>query len=871
MSDGGAKRVAPCYSGHHLARRRHGTPGHGRDPSKPPTVGTLGAPRLRVTSGSLLFLALAAVFGVHLLDAPWVSLVAGLVVVLGLRGRLSLGVRIAGVGLALCAAWRADHAVRGYVAERARVRTELAGSARCVAEGVVESSPVERAHQTVVILTVLELDCDRQRILGPLRIRVTAERADLLRGQQVRVTADLGPIAATRNFELPDPVFSLARRGVVASGKALVLEVLPQRAGWSGLIDRARNHARRRIEATYSPAAAPLGRALVLGENDLDPEDQEAFRRSGLAHLLAVSGTHLVFAVVSVMHGLRAVLVRIPYLSASRNVARGIAPVGLVLALLYADFAGGSGSALRAAWMLAATYLASACGRRISGVRALAISLGIGAATDSLVAFDISFLLSAAASAGLILIGPRLRPLYDRISFRPLSLLIAALCTTVSAMLPCTPLLLVLSPELTVAGMVANVVAGPIGEVAALPLCLVHAIASPLPWLEQGLALSGSGALVLLGQLAHMSAACRSLSFPLPPPTSVHVLVLIVGTVGWMVLSGSPVVAAHGRSKSLGLWLAVCGTSLIIAEVGAVQAARPKGILRITVVDVGQGDALLVDLPDGRLMLIDGGGALGAGPDPGRTILLPILRARRRNRIDVLVLTHPHPDHYGGLLALLPTIEVGEFWDGGGEPQSPGAVPSGPVAALRQTLREQQVPRVEPRDLCGKTRWFGTARVDVLSPCPPFPPMDSANDASIVLRIGFGGRVALLPGDAEQGTEGLLVNRYGLLLRADLLKAGHHGSRTSTSTPFLEAVRPTSVAVSVGFRNRFGHPHPSLLARLSEASIIPTRTDEVGAIEWSTDGNVVSERTAALFSNSETAGQVSRQVQRVYGSVNFWQ
>jgi competence protein ComEC len=419
-------------------------------------------------------------------------------------------------------------------------------------------------------------------------------------------------------------------------------------------------------------------------------------------------------------------------------------------------------------------------------------------------------------------------------------------------------LLLILSPELTVAGMLANVVAGPIGELAALPLCLVHAIASPLPWLERGLALSGSGALILLGKLAHLSAACRPLSFPLPPPTAVHVLVLIVGTVAWVVLSNSRVIAAHGWQRVLGLWLAVCGASLTIVEVGAVHAAEPKGILRITVVDVGQGDALLVDLPDGKLMLIDGGGALGDGPDPGRLILLPVLRARRRSRIDILVLTHPHPDHYGGLLALLPTIEVGEFWDGGGVPQAGETSALDPVATLRRTLREKRVPCIEPKDLCGRTQWFGTARVDILSPCLPLVPIDSANDASIVLRIGYGERIALLPGDAEQATEAHLIDQYGAWLHADLLKAGHHGSRTSSTTAFLKAVRPTSVAVSVGFRNRFGHPNPSMLERLSEASIEPIRTDTLGAIEWSTDGHAVSLRTAALFSSLQTRGQVSR-------------
>src|SRR5690606_6246277 len=189
------------------------------------------------------------------------------------------------------------------------------------------------------------------------------------------------------------------------SGSVLSLAVVERGGGLTAHIDAARAHTRGRIEATFPELARPMARALVLGENDLDPEDDAAFKRSGLMHLLAVSGTHLVFAVVLLVRALRACLVRIETLVRRWDVARASACFGCAASLLYADFSGGSGSAWRAAWMLSAAFLARAVGARMGGPRALGVSLGVGALVDPLAAVDLSFALSAAATFGLIVLG----------------------------------------------------------------------------------------------------------------------------------------------------------------------------------------------------------------------------------------------------------------------------------------------------------------------------------------------------------------------------------------------------------------------------------------------------------------------------------
>jgi competence protein ComEC len=233
-------------------------------------------------------------------------------------------------------------------------------------------------------------------------------------------------------------------------------------------------------------------------------------------------------------------------------------------------------------------------------------------------------------------------------------------------------------------------------------------------------------------------------------------------------------------------------------------------------------------------MAIDAGGLVGSPVDVGERVLLPVLRARRRRAIDVLVLTHPHPDHYGGLGALLERLPVSELWISGVELDSPA---SGALGAALRAAGHAEVRLRTAAELCGAPILFGAAGVEVLAPCPRYRRERPANDNSLVLRLSLGRRAALLVGDAERAEEEELLRAGAPRLAADFLKIGHHGSRTSTSQAFLDAVAPSAAAISCGARNRFGHPHPETTHRLAARGIEVLRTDRDGAVRWQTDGD----------------------------------
>ncbi|MCA9603838.1 MAG: DNA internalization-related competence protein ComEC/Rec2, partial [Myxococcales bacterium] len=631
------------------------------------------------------------------------------------------------------------------------------------------------------------------------RVRIRGVRA--LPGERIGVIARTFEWTAYRN-PTPHPPWPTPPRVELDASARSTARLSKAKGAW---LERARHHVRERFIETLPPGPAEVAMALVLGEGDAVSEDvTESIRDAGLAHVLAVSGLHVALVLWALGGALRAVFRRVPSLARRLDVTRIAATLMVTAAPLVASFAGGGPSAWRAGFTAALHYGCIALGRRPAPLRLLGASVVlIGLASpDDLTRPALA--LSSIATLVLLTAHPPAEP-------TPPELLRFAAWTSARVSLATLPVVAWCFGRVSWIGIVANVALVPFASVALIPLAFAHAVTATC-----GFGTAMTGPLLTFACDAFTAGSdwfARVPAFEWPP--------LSVWEGLAMALVASALAFLQGRRR----WaLAFVGVVAFGAgELVLRVAERPHDVLRVTFLDVGQGDAALVDLPDGGLMLIDAGGA-GASRDPGELVIAPLLRARRRDHIDVVAVTHAHPDHYGGLAALLRRLPIRALWT---NRQGPDEVPDGEFATMLRAAQARGIKVKTERDLCGHPHGFGRALVRVLAPCPGYDAGYDLNDNSMVLALEFAGRRVLMAGDIEAAGEAKLATRWrdGTV---DVLKVPHHGSRTSSSDALLRAIRPSLAVASAGRRNRFGHPHAEVVERYRRARIPLFTTPERG-------------------------------------------
>jgi competence protein ComEC len=349
-------------------------------------------------------------------------------------------------------------------------------------------------------------------------------------------------------------------------------------------------------------------------------------------------------------------------------------------------------------------------------------------------------------------------------------------------------------------------------------------LAAPLTWIT-----------MLLVHIVQWFAQFPRWSYRIPGPPAWLVVVFLLAGVSLAVIFRYSSYWNGWASRCVVTVLALSALTIAILPFVPRWSA---GNLELTVLDVGQGDSLLVVSPHGKTILIDGGGAFRGFPgreehngiDPGEEAVSPYLWSRGFQKLDVVALTHAHQDHIGGLTAILENFQVGTLWIG-------REVSSGALANLEKLAGEKKIQIVH--EIRGNAfSWDGVESQFLWPEISPegVGPAPKNND-SLVLRLNYGERSMMLPGDAEKQAESSILSDNGeTALRADVLKVGHHGSKNSTMPGFLAAVRPRVAVISAGEDNPYGHPNPELLERLTSAGIRILRTDRDGAVHVLTDG-----------------------------------
>lgn len=661
---------------------------------------------------------------------------------------------------------------------------------------------------------------------------------ELRAGQRWRLTVRLRQPHGSLNPHGFDYELLLFEQGLRATGYVRNAPTLMLAESAGVPVERMRQRVRDAIEAHVADRrAAGVLAALAVGDQSaIERDDWDLFRNTGVAHLMSISGLH-----VTMFAWLAGLAVAAIWRRSDRALLLVPAPTvgrwgGLAAALAYAVFSGWGVPSQRTVWMLAAVTTLQSAGLRWPWPLVLLMAAALVSGIDPWALLQPGFWLSFMA-VGLLMAssGPAgadepaearsgaaeaAEPAAATTGWRrwPASLMAtmrAGLRTQVLATLGLTPLTLVFFQQVSLVGFFANVVAIPLVTLVITPLALLGAAVAPL-WRAGAWVVTALDA--WLGRLAAIPGAVWVL--PAAPAWA-----QLLGLLGAVVM----VLPLPWRARLLALPLTL---GLFVPP----RSLPAEGDFEMVAADVGQGMAVLIRTR-AHVLLFDTGPQYSRESDAGQRVLVPLLRARGDEHVDRLVLSHRDLDHVGGAHAVLSSLTVDEV--------------SSSLEATHPLLAEAH--RSVRCQAGQRWTWDGVDFVVLRPQADDYARLLKSNAMSCVVRVAGRTQSALLAGDIESEQEAALVAAHGAALRSDVLLAPHHGSKTSSTPAFLDAVAPTVAVFQAGYRNRFGHPAAEVLARYRERGIAIAASPACGAWLWAEKGEGVSS-VGARARSSEDAG-----------------
>ncbi len=570
-------------------------------------------------------------------------------------------------------------------------------------------------------------------------------------------------------------------------------------------LERIRDRAARSIDELFG-SDAPMARALLIADQHrIPPEMRDRYARAGMVHMLSISGLHVAIVAGAVMLLLEAV--RLPRSRASL--------IGVGITGFYVLVIGAPAPAVRSAVMLAMVAASRLTQRPTSPWAGLAVGAAVPLVVPRTV-LDLGYQLSVIGIAGLIASGILARRMFPERLGGWRARVSRELLTSVVATLVTAPIIAWYFGRISIIGPIANLAAGPV--IAVLQPTLFAALAlAPFPPVARFFADAAHPMLVAFDWIATTAAAVPGASVAVIP----SIVTVVAGGAALAAFLGACISRYAARPM-----IASAACLCLVAWAPALTLPH-RGGMELHMLDVGQGDAILIRTDKGRWIVIDAGRVWKSG-DAGRAAIIPYIMSRGGN-VEAFILSHAHADHAGGAESVIRALHPRVFWDSA-FPQGSGVYERTLIAARESGVEWRRVH-------AGDSMKVDDVKVVFLAPDSAWTAsLADPNEASTIALVTYGSTRFLFVGDAEVAEEGWLLDHAKGDIRADVLKVGHHGSSTSTTESFLAAVNPALALISVGDGNIYGHPSPDVLAALGRIGASTMRTDRSGTIVIKSDG-----------------------------------